>query len=48
MRIKRFPSTAVVPFVLLVMLGTGTRMVRSADPPGEKVLFEENFTDMAQ
>ena len=36
---------ALFRFALLVMLGFAAWTVQSAEPPGEKVLFEESFTD---
>jgi hypothetical protein len=42
---RRVSWTAMFPLVLLALLGSGAWTVRSADLPGEKVLFEENFTD---
>ena len=48
MTIQRVPRIALIPCVLLAMLGSGAWPVQSADPPGEKVLFEENFTGRAR
>jgi Beta xylosidase C-terminal Concanavalin A-like domain len=45
MSVRSVCLTALFPFLSLVALGSGAGPVPSADPPGEKVLFEENFTD---
>src|SRR5665213_3565554 len=45
MNSRNVSSAAILSFVLLVMLGAGAWRALSADLPGEKVLFEENFTE---
>jgi len=45
MRVQTVPMMALFRFALLVMLASGPWTAQSAEPPGEKVLFEENFTD---
>ena len=45
MRVQNVPLMALFRIVLLVVLGFGVWTVQSAEPPSEKVLLEENFTD---
>jgi hypothetical protein len=45
MSVKSVSLAAFFPLASLVVLSAGAGTAPSADPPAEKVLFEENFTD---
>ena len=45
MSVRNGPLAALVPFVWVVTLSSAAWAVRTADSPGERVLFEQEFTE---